>query len=61
LPNSLKAIQRANDLRKQFRRLGSMDLAVAAIALEHNAVLVTRNASDFQQIPGLALEDWTKP
>lgn len=60
LPYSPAAIQRQIQLRQQLRRLGKMDLAIAAIALEFNAVLVTRNRSDFEQVPGLRLEDWTQ-
>lgn len=47
-------------LRKQFRRAGTMDLKIAAIALAGNATLLTRNLKDFQPIPGLKVEDWTQ-
>ncbi len=36
------------------------DLHIAAIVLAHNALLITRNLQDFQRIPNLRLEDWTK-
>ncbi len=55
------AIQRCHELRKQHRRLGKMDLKIAAIALEFGATLVTRNRVDFEQIPGLQIEDWSEP
>ena len=61
IPFSPNAVQRFHDLRKQHRRLGRMDLAIAAIALEFGATLVTRNLVDFEQIPGLQIEDWSEP
>lgn len=45
-------------LRKQYPRLGAMDLKIAAITLVNDAVLLTRNIADFEQL-GLRIEDWT--
>ncbi|MGH9766547.1 MAG: type II toxin-antitoxin system VapC family toxin [Blastocatellia bacterium] len=46
-------------LRKQKVRIGTNDLAIAAITLSVNAILVTRNKVDFERVPNLAIEDWT--
>jgi tRNA(fMet)-specific endonuclease VapC len=48
-------------LRRARVRIGSMDLKIAAITLSHGAVLLSRNLTDFQQVPGLHVEDWTQP
>jgi tRNA(fMet)-specific endonuclease VapC len=47
-------------LRAQRLRVGTNDLAIAAITLAAQGVLVTRNAIDFQRIPELEGEDWTQ-
>ena len=49
-----------DQLRAQKLRIGTNDLAIAAITLAVNGTLVTRNTVDFQRIPGLMLEDWTQ-
>lgn len=48
------------DLRDQKIRIGKMDLRIGAIVLSHNMTLLTRNTSDFEHIPNLLVEDWTK-
>lgn len=48
-------------LKKLKLRVGTMDLKIAAICLTHDAVLISRNRSDFRRIPGLRVEDWTSP
>lgn len=45
-------------LRKQGRPIGSNDLLIAAIARVNDLVLVTNDTTDFDRVPGLALEDW---
>ncbi len=40
-------------------RVGTMDLKIAAIAIVHDALLISRNLSDFRKVPGLHVEDWT--
>lgn len=56
---AVSAIAIYQNLKSQRLNLGSMDLRIAAIALDHDACLVTRNLRDFQRIPGLQVEDWT--
>ena len=39
-------------------RIGSMDKKIAAIAIAKNALLLTANRQDFEQVPGLRFENW---
>ncbi len=55
------AAARVAELRATRIRVGSMDLKIAAIALVHDAVLLSRNVTHFARIPGLRVEDWTRP
>lgn len=48
-----------NNLRSMRLHVNVMDLRIAAIAIANNVVLLTRNAADFSQVPGLQHEDWT--
>jgi len=43
---------------KKLKKIGRGDLLIASLALAHRATLVTRNLRDFQQIPGLRVENW---
>jgi tRNA(fMet)-specific endonuclease VapC len=54
-----KAGQVFQELRVTYPRLGSMDVKIAAISMVNQAILLTRNLSDFGQIAGLRAEDWT--
>jgi tRNA(fMet)-specific endonuclease VapC len=54
-----QAIARYEQLRKAKVRIGRMDLRIAAVVLEHGAVLVTRNSRDFGKVPGLPIENWS--
>jgi tRNA(fMet)-specific endonuclease VapC len=46
-------------LQRARIRIGTMDLKIAAIALVSGAMLLSRNESDFEKVPGLVIEDWT--
>jgi tRNA(fMet)-specific endonuclease VapC len=59
LPFDAKAAQVYEQLRKAHPRLGTMDLKIAAITITHQAVLLTRNTSDFAPITDLLIEDWS--
>jgi tRNA(fMet)-specific endonuclease VapC len=41
-------------------RIGANDLSIAAITLSNGGILVTRNTADFDRVPNLVTEDWTK-
>jgi tRNA(fMet)-specific endonuclease VapC len=59
IPFSSAAALEHQRLRKAYPRLGNMDLKIAAIALNNNATLLTRNVSDFGQIIELITQDWS--
>ena len=52
------AIGRFGKLRGEKLGVAAMDLRIAAITLENEGTLVTRNVKDFKRIPGLNLENW---
>jgi tRNA(fMet)-specific endonuclease VapC len=38
--------------------IGPYDVLIAAVAINHNDILVTHNTKEFSRIQGLQLEDW---
>jgi tRNA(fMet)-specific endonuclease VapC len=48
-------------LRKAKVRIGTMDLKTAAITLSNDALLLTANKKDFEQVPGLRFQNWMDP
>jgi tRNA(fMet)-specific endonuclease VapC len=58
LPFDEPAADRFESLRSQGLRIGTMDLKIACIALETDALLLSANLRDFQQVPELRVEDW---
>jgi len=41
--------------------IGALDTLIAAQAVRYNLILVTNNVREFARVPGLVIEDWTKP
>jgi tRNA(fMet)-specific endonuclease VapC len=58
VPFDEAAARHFDELRGQRIRLGTMDLKIAATALVQNALLLSANLRDFQQVPGLRVENW---
>jgi tRNA(fMet)-specific endonuclease VapC len=52
----VQLLQANPSLRKKRLR---QDIRIASIALSSDAVVITRNRRDFEQVPGLRIEDWT--
>ena len=52
------AADRLDELKAAKVRVGTMDLKTAAIAIAHDALLLTANRRDFEKIPGLRFENW---
>lgn len=48
-------------LEKQGQPIGINDLHIAAHARSSGLTLVTNNTREFEKVPGLLLENWTKP
>ncbi|MGH7213197.1 MAG: type II toxin-antitoxin system VapC family toxin [Tepidisphaeraceae bacterium] len=47
-------------LERAGKPSGTMDVLIAAVALRHDAVLVTDNTRHFQNVPRLKLENWLR-
>lgn len=48
------------DLRKQGLLIPPVDILIAATAIEHNYLLITANTKHFENISGLAHENWAE-
>jgi len=55
LPLNDLVIEQTIDLRLSYKKIKLGDAIVAATALVHKLVLVTRNTQDFKNIPGLSV------
>ncbi|MGI8669241.1 MAG: type II toxin-antitoxin system VapC family toxin [Aridibacter sp.] len=47
-------------LKSNKIRIGTMDLKIASIAIANEAILVSRNQTDFEKVPDLTVQDWTR-
>jgi tRNA(fMet)-specific endonuclease VapC len=65
LPFDDRAANQYARIRAQLERhgtpIGPNDLMIAAIALAHDAILVTANSREFARVEGLQWEDWEAP
>jgi tRNA(fMet)-specific endonuclease VapC len=59
VPLTAFAVVRYQTLLRQKLNVGGNDLRIASIAIEHAAIVVTRNLRDFRRIPGVQCEDWS--
>ncbi|MFY3740028.1 MAG: putative nucleic acid-binding protein [Candidatus Nitrosomirales archaeon] len=62
LPLDAESAKRAAKIRAELMKQGSdladIDVLIAAIALEYDATLVTRNKAHFARIDKLSVEEW---
>jgi tRNA(fMet)-specific endonuclease VapC len=58
LPWTTAAAETFANLRREGVRIGPMDLKIAAIAINENGMLLTRNTIDFAKVPGLRFANW---
>jgi tRNA(fMet)-specific endonuclease VapC len=47
-----------NELRTRGSPIGDLDTLIASAAITHRQILLTRNKTHFEKIPGLAVESW---
>ena len=59
-PSWERALHVYKNLYQDDYTVGEMDILIAAFCLEYKYVLVTNNTSDFINVKGLMLEDWSK-
>jgi tRNA(fMet)-specific endonuclease VapC len=52
------AVDQFEALKQAKTRVGTMDLKIASICLAYDATLLSRNRKDFDNVPGLRVEDW---
>jgi tRNA(fMet)-specific endonuclease VapC len=62
LPYDERSARRFGYLKAQLEReegvIGDLDLQIASVVLENNALLLAHNQEHFRRVPGLGTEDW---
>ena len=58
LPFDAEAAEVFHSYSAAVRRIGTMDLKIASIAVSHDALLLSRNLAHFRQVPRLRVENW---
>lgn len=51
----------AGELRRRGKPRPVVDTPIAATARQHGLIVATLNGRDFQGIPGVGVEDWSRP
>jgi len=49
------------ELRRRGIEVPTVDLMIASVALVYDLTMVTHNTADYENIPGLRLDDWLTP
>jgi tRNA(fMet)-specific endonuclease VapC len=57
----LRAASIRANLKLRDKPIGPYDLLIAAIAAQHNLILVTSNKREFDNVEGIQVEDWSAP
>lgn len=55
---SMRAAELSADLRRDGREIGLIDTFLAATAMTHGFIMITRNTRHFERIAGLNVENW---
>ena len=58
VPFDDRAATQFDVLRSAKIRIGTMDLKIAAIVQVNQGLLLSANSRDFEQVPGLRVENW---
>ena len=56
--SALLAAEIKQDLIQQGKSIGDCDTMIAAVGLQHNAIVVTNNVKHFQRVKNLVVVNW---